>query len=355
MGGEDQNGDHAQTREEQAGDQTRADALLRPVHLPCAQILTHKGADRHADGLHGQEQNGIHLGIGGPGGHEVLPEIIDVGLDEDVGKGSDGHLHTGGDANPDDLPQEGQVERHGFGTELDDGTCPQELDHHQNSGDPLGKRRGKGNAGNSHFEHRHEDDVQHGVHAGTDHQVIEGTLRVTHSPEDARTHVVDQQTGNAPEIDAQIGGGLRQHIGRGVVPLEHQGRQSQTQRREDRAEDQRREGGGVDGFGDFFCVMGAEMLADDHACTGGKTGKQTDEDVDDDTNGANGGVCLIGGILAHHIGVHQIVHLLEQIAKYQRQCKHQDMAGDITLGHIHILAAKGRDTHKIASFPAMVL
>ena len=85
------------------------------------------------------------------------------------------------------------------------------------------------------------------------------------------------------------------------------------------------------------------MLADDHTGTGGKSGEQADEDVHDDTHGANGGVGFITGVVAHHIGIHQIVHLLKKISQNQREGECQEVAGDTALGHIHILTAEGFD------------
>ena len=100
----------------------------------------------------------------------------------------------------------------------------------------------------------------------------------------------------------------------------------------------------------FFGIVGAVMLADDHAGTTGKAGKQADEDVDDDTHASHGGIGLVGGVIAHYVGVHQIVHLLEQIAQHQGEGKGQQVTGDIALGHVHILAAKGSGMHIEAPF-----
>ena len=57
------------------------------------------------------------------------------------------------------------------------------------------------------------------------------------------------------------------------------------------------------------------------------------------TDGAYCGISLIADKAAHHPCVHHIVHLLENIARQQRQRKQKNMAGDITRGHIHIPAS----------------
>ena len=84
-------------------------ALFGPVHLVGAQILAHKSGGRQTQGLHRQDDELVQLAVGGPAGHTVQAEEVDVGLDEDIGEGGDGHLQGGGHANADNLPQDAPV------------------------------------------------------------------------------------------------------------------------------------------------------------------------------------------------------------------------------------------------------
>ena len=86
-------------------------------------------------------------------------------------------------------------------------------------------------------------------------------------------------------------------------------------------------------------ALGTVVLADDHACAGGKTHEKAHQHVDDGANTADGGVGFVAYEPTHHPGVHHVVKLLKNVACQQRKGEEYDMPGDITLGHIHILAA----------------
>ena len=78
------------------------------------------------------------------------------------------------------------------------------------------------------FENEHENKVKHDIRASGHEKEIEGTLGISHSPENAGTDVIEHQTHDAAEIDVQIGRGLWVHIFGGVHQPEHEGRDAQT-------------------------------------------------------------------------------------------------------------------------------
>ena len=84
-GGDDGGGDdHSDAcRHPQGG----ADTTVGPLGQAAAQILAHKGGAGQRQGLDGQDEDLIDLGIGRPAAHGVGTELVDVGLDEDVGEG----------------------------------------------------------------------------------------------------------------------------------------------------------------------------------------------------------------------------------------------------------------------------
>ena len=94
----------------------------------------------------------------------------------------------------------------------------------------------------------------------------------------------------------------------------------------------------MNGFFHIFGAVCAVILADDHACAGGKTNEKADEHIDDGTHRAHGGKGLVADIFAHHPGVHHVVKLLKNVAEQQRKGECNDMPGDIAGGHIHIFA-----------------
>ena len=85
-------GDHHDRGGSQGDEQGIAHTLPGPLRLILAQILTHEGGGGQGDGLHGQEDQLIHLGVGSPAGHTIRTEEIDVRLNENIGEGGHGHL-----------------------------------------------------------------------------------------------------------------------------------------------------------------------------------------------------------------------------------------------------------------------
>ena len=348
---EQQNGHH----QDQCGDQSEGngagDTLLGPFHLIAAQILAHKGGGGQGNGLHGQEQQLIYLCVGGPAGHTVVTEEIDIGLNENVGEGSDSHLDGGGDAHPEDLLQHIPVELQFLRLQLDAFVGSEKGDENQNGGGSLSDDGCQSNTPDTHVKDQNEHQIQNGIHDGADHKEVEGPLRVAHGPQDSGTDVVEHQAHDAAEVNTQVGGGFRQNIGGGVHQPEHERCHGQTDAGEQNAQNEGHGQGGVDGAAHILVALGTVVLADDDTGTGGQTHKEADEHVHDGADGAHGGVGLVADIAAHHPGVHHVVHLLENIACQQGEGEGDQMLCDVALSHIHILAPfGGQDARAAESF-----
>ena len=184
------------------------------------------------------------------------------------------------------------------------------------------------------MEHQHEDQVQHDVDTGAEHQEVQGTAAVANGTEDTGAHIVQHQTGNTAEVDLQIGLGLHKHILRSFHQGQHDGGQENAHHRADEADDQGKRNGGVHRLVDAFGVFGAKALGDDHTGTHRHTGEEAHQHIDDGGSGTHRRQRLFADELAHHDGVHGIIKLLEQIADHQRQGKSQQMLPDDTLGHV---------------------
>ena len=341
IGGKNQHRHHQDQGAANGKEQCAADALSGPLHLVAAQVLAHEGGGRQSNGLHGQEQQLVNLGIRRPAGHTVVTEVIDIGLDKNIGEGGDRHLDGGGDTHPDDLLQHIPMEPQRAQAQLDTLVCPQQCRHHQYCRGCLGQDRSQRHTLNAHIKGQDEHQIQHRIHNGTDHQEIEGPLGIAHRPEDTRADVIEHQTQNAAEIDGEIGGGFWQHILRGLHQPQHKGCHAEAHASEDHAQNQGHGDGGMDGFFHLVVPFRTVILADDHARTGRKAHKETDEHIDNGAHGAHGGVSLVADKLTHHPGIHGVVQLLEDIAHQQRQRKQNNVTDDVSFRHVHILAPLG--------------
>lgn len=66
--------------------QGRFHALFNPLLIACSQILAGEGGGGHGQTLHGQDDQLIDLGVGGPARHAGGTEPVDVGLHKYIGK-----------------------------------------------------------------------------------------------------------------------------------------------------------------------------------------------------------------------------------------------------------------------------
>ena len=81
---------------------TKAYTLFYSIIFVRAQILTNEGGSGLAETGDGQEGKTLDLGVTSAAGHGGGAEAVDVGLNNQIGKGNDGILNTGGKAQPDD-------------------------------------------------------------------------------------------------------------------------------------------------------------------------------------------------------------------------------------------------------------
>ena len=93
--------------------------------------------------------------------------------------------------------------------------------------------------------------------------------------------------------------------------------------------------GGMGSLGDFVWLIGAEILADDHACAGGKAGKRANEHIHNGRHRSHGGKGFVTDKITYDPGIYHIVKLLEQVTQHQRQRKSEQVTEDAALGHIH--------------------
>ncbi len=92
---------------------TEARSFFGALILFCTKILADKGGQRKGKTGDGKEAESFYLGIGAAAGNCHLAEFVNVGLDDDIGKGDDGILKAGGQSVCYDLAEHGQVKSNG--------------------------------------------------------------------------------------------------------------------------------------------------------------------------------------------------------------------------------------------------
>ena len=71
----------------------------------------------------------------------------------------------------------------------------------------------------------------------------------------------------------------------------------------------------------------------------GQAHEGADEHIDDGGHGAYGGEGLLADEVAHHPGIHHVVHLLKEVPRQQGQGKQEQVGKDVPLGHVYIVPA----------------
>ena len=138
-------------------------SLLRPFQLTPAQVLTHKGSGCKAQGLHGQQNDLVDLGVGGPARHAVGAKVVDIGLDKDVGEVGDGHLDCRRHAHPENSPEHFGLHLHLGQVQAQAGGGAEKDDKDQQRRAPLREDGGVGHAPDSHFKDDDQQQVQRDI------------------------------------------------------------------------------------------------------------------------------------------------------------------------------------------------
>ncbi len=179
-----------------------------------------------------------------------------------------------------------------------------------------------------------QQQIQRDVHKAGENEEVQGSGGVTHGPEDAAAHIVDQQTGNAADVDLQVGGGLIKDVRRGIHKPQHGLHRSYAA---DGEEDAEQEGGGHGSFHrnmELFHIPGTEGLGDHDAGAGGEAVEEEYHHVHDHGGGTHRSQGLLADKIAHHDGVYGVVEHLEGVAQHQRQGKENDLTENGTAGHV---------------------
>ena len=204
----------------------------------------------------------------------------------------------------------------------------------------LGDDGRVGHALHAHAERDDEQQVKSGVQRRRHQQEVERPSGIAHRAQNARAHVVKQQSGHAREIVRQIRLRFGKHLGRRVLHAQRHGRNDNAQHRERHGHRRRQHDGRVHRLVHLALVTRAEILRNHHARTAGQPAERADEQIDDGPDGTDGGKRLAADVVAHHPGIHHVVKLLKQIAQQQRNREIQQMMKRLAHRHVHFIVLR---------------
>ena len=202
--------------------QTHADphTAANTVVLLGAEILSHKGGDRHAQRTGDLPSPRIGLAVGCPCGNGSLAKGIDRRLDQHIGDGEQRTLHTGRKTDPHHFGKLLLVNAHLSQIQMTHIPALNQSPDNQSSGNALGNGSCQGNTGYVHMEHRDKYYVQYYVDDTGKTQINQRTFGITGSPENGGAEVIDHGKSDACKIDLHVDGRQRQHGFRGAHPAQ---------------------------------------------------------------------------------------------------------------------------------------
>ena len=334
-GGDGQKDAPQNHRQDQGHFQADLHALAHPVVSACPVVLAHKGHDGRGEGHHQGPVDTVQLTGGRPGGHIIGAQVVDGDLDDQVGDGVHGGLDGGRNADVQHMLQGGAVDPNLSGNQTVVPLRPGQLEEDENSAHQIGQHCGQGSAGLPHVEDSHKDQVQDHVQQAADDEVVQGPLGIAHCPEDTGAHVEQEDGNGSQENDSQVADGRGHDLFRVSGPAEGIRGQPNTQKGDDTAGQNAEGDGGMDSPAEFFLVLGAEGVGDDHGGTGRKAGEEAHHKLDDDSSRtAHGGQGIGPHELAHDDGIGGVVKLLEQSAHSDGDQKEQQLLPDDALGQV---------------------
>ena len=213
---------------------------------------------------------------------------------------------------------------------------PHELSHNHHAADPLGDHCGDGCPRNSHMEAADKEKIQDHIHHAGHSQINQRMGGISHSPEHAGSHIVEQRKGNSCKINHQVQGGIGKHVLRNTDGLKKRPGKGKAQRSENHAEQGSESHGGVNCPAHLMSLLRSKILRNHNPGACGEPHKKSHQHVD---NRCGGSHCRQGTgthIIPHHVGVHRIVELLKEISDQQRHRKPENRSEDSSSDHICI-------------------
>ena len=182
------------------------------VHFPRTIILSHKGSDRYAKGVDDHPEQAVDLAVGCPRRYRIRSQCIHAGLDQNIRRCIHHRLQSRRKSDPDD-----PVEHSSIKTDLSQFQAmhvlrPHQYPQYQHSTERLRQNRGQCSSRHTHTQADDKCNIQHNICQAAGNQKIQRSLGISHSPQDAGAHVVDQIPDDSQKINADIGRRRPQNI-----------------------------------------------------------------------------------------------------------------------------------------------
>ncbi len=350
-GGQEEDGQAYQLgkahREQKAG----LGALLDPVILACSQVLTYKGGDGQGKAHDGEKAEALHLGVASATGHGGVTKGVDIGLDHQVGDGDDAVLYPTGKPHAEDLLQDGQVGAQLFQGEADHEFAAHQMGEAQDGAEGLANDGGGGGALDAPVKDGHEQKVQNHVDKRGEDEVIEGMAAVPQGLEDAVHSIVKYQGEQAGAVDSKVGNGVGKDVFRGAHPAENGRGEADAQDGQEDSRSQGKDHGGVDRLVHAILVPGPIVAGDDDAGPDEGALEEAHDKVTETAGRADGGQRVIAAEVAHHQGVHGVVHLLKEVSQKKGKGKPKQDLPDGSFGHQCFWLTHGLNGGLLICFP----
>ncbi len=317
-----------------AEDQGSDGAFIGTLQLTGTDVLGHEGGGSHGHALDEEHDELVQLVVARPAGHAGRAEAVDVSLDEDIGKGRDDGLDTGGQAYLQDHAEHLGIDAAVMKGQPVNVMCAKKQQKDQCGGDELSNDGGQSDAKDAQMEDENEDEVQDNVDDAGQYEEVQGTSGVAHGTKNTGADVVDQESGDSGKVGAEVNAGVIHDIIRCGHEAQHHGNAEYAQNGEEHAADERCCHSGFHRSMQTFHVFAAKITADDHTGTDGEAIKEKDRHVYDHGGGTHGRQGLCADIVSHHNGIHGVVQHLENVTEHQGQRKQHDFLGDVSGGHI---------------------
>ena len=199
---------------------------------------------------------------------------------------------------------------------------PQGNDQHcQHTADPLAQESGPGHAGHAHFEGGDEENVHGNVGKGGGRQEQERSLGVSQGRENAGADVIEENEGQAPDIDVQVQLGVSQQLRRRLNRSEQGVAEDQSPGHQGQADHGAGNHSGGNGGLHLAVLPPAEQGGHHHRAADVAAESKGNEDQGDFVAVAHCGQGVFTDKPSGHKAVGDVVKLLEHNAAEQRQAE----------------------------------
>ena len=203
-------------------------------------------------------------------------------------------------------------------------------------GDDLREDGGQGDTVYFHFQDEYKEQIKDGVEEGGDNEEDQRTAGIPDGTQNAASHVVEKNAADAGKIDGQVGFGFLPYIRGCLHETEHGIDDQKAGQRCQKAENKGDRNGGVNGFAQSVLIVRAVPLGDDDRGTGGQTGAETNDGIDNGARGTDSGLRFPGDEIPDDQRVHRVVQLLEKQPDGHWNGKFNQVLPDAALCHVGI-------------------